>query len=271
MVIFLIDADNLSMPVWIDEAFKKIESSEGVISVRRAYGRAENLKGLEEMLRTYAIRPYLNLYLTKNTTDLALAVDAMELACQTRLPKTVFIGSGDADFLPLVVRLRERGIKTVCVSARNKMSKEAISAYDQVIYVGSDKAVENQASSEEVRLAAPIPAAIPAKKVAIKKPAAKKVAAKAIPAKKAPAKKVVAKKVSNTPVVATIALILESVQSLSDGGWHSLGEVHKPLIDAKLIGKSAASTKVFKKFPHHFELMPEKQPNQVRYILPPKS
>ena len=271
MIIFLIDADNLSMPVWIDEAFKKIESSEGVISVRRAYGRAENLKGLEEVLRTYAIRSYLNLYLTKNTTDLALAVDAMEFACQPRVPKTVFIGSGDADFLPLVVRLRERGIKTVCVSARNKMSKEAISAYDQVIYVGLDKVTEDQVSSEFVSLSASTLAAIPAKKVAVKKPAAKKVAVKAAPAKKVLAKKVVAKKISNTPLVATVALILESVQSLSDGSWHSLSEVHKPLIDAKLIGKSTASTKVFKKFPHHFELMPEKQPNQVRYILASKS
>lgn len=271
MIIFLIDADNLSMPVWIDEAFKKIELSEGLISVRRAYGRAENLKGLEEMLRTYAIRPYLNLYLTKNTTDLALAVDAMEFACQPRMPKTVFIGSGDADFLPLVVRLRERGIKTVCVSARSKMSREAISAYDQVIYVGLDKVADDQVSSEDESLSAPILATIPAKKVAAKKPAAKKIVVKTVPVKKVPAKKVVAKKVSNTPFVATVTLILESVPSLSDGGWHSLGEVHKPLIDAKLIGKSAASTKVFKKFPHHFELMPEKQPNQVRYILPPKS
>ena len=266
MIIFLIDADNLSMPSWIDEAFKKIESSEGVISVRRAYGRAENLKGLEEVLRVYAIRPYLNLYLTKNTTDLALAVDAMEFACQPRLPKTVFIGSGDADFLPLVVRLRERGIKTVCVSARNKMSKEAISAYNQVIYVGLDMATADQVSLEEANLPASIAKEMPAKKVVAKKLAAKKVAVKAIPAKK-----VVAKKVSNTPVVPSVVLILESVPSLSDGNWHPLGEVHKPLIDAKLIGKSAASTKIFNKFPHHFELAPLKIPNHVRYILPPKS
>ncbi len=119
------------------------------------------------------------------------------------------------------------------------MSKEAISAYDQVIYVGLDKATEDQVSSEVVSLSVSIPAVIPAKKVTVKKSAAKKVAVKAVPAKKVPVKKVVAKKVSTTPLVATVALILESVQSLSDGGWHSLGEVHKPLIDAKLIGKSA--------------------------------
>jgi hypothetical protein len=31
--------------------------------------------------------------------------------------------------------------------------------------------------------------------------------------------------------------------------------------------ESATSTKLFKKFPHHFELMPAGKPNQVRFIL----
>ena len=138
MNVFLIDADNLSMPEWIDESFQKIETLVGEVSVRRAYGCAEKLKGLEDVIQRYAIRPYLNLYLTKNTTDIALAADAMELACQARTLKTVFIGSGDTDFLPLVVRLRERGIHTVCITDRSKMSTEAISAYNQVIYVGTE-------------------------------------------------------------------------------------------------------------------------------------
>jgi hypothetical protein len=38
------------------------------------------------------------------------------------------------------------------------------------------------------------------------------------------------------------------------------------LHNAKLIGKNAASTKLFKKFPDNFELTPEKQPNQIRYL-----
>ena len=80
MIVFLIDADNLSSPAWIEEAFQELES-EGEILIRRAYGSAENLRGLAEVLRVLAIRPFTNLYLTKNTTDLALAVDAMELAC----------------------------------------------------------------------------------------------------------------------------------------------------------------------------------------------
>ena len=80
MIVFLIDADNLSSPAWVNEAITTIEATEGPIAVRRAYGSAENLKGLADSLRDWAIRPFLNVYLTKNTTDMALAVDAMELA-----------------------------------------------------------------------------------------------------------------------------------------------------------------------------------------------
>ena len=36
MNVFLIDADNLSMPEWIDESFQKIETLVGEVSVRRA-------------------------------------------------------------------------------------------------------------------------------------------------------------------------------------------------------------------------------------------
>ena len=142
MIVFLVDADNLNSPAWVNEAINSIESTEGPIAVRRAYGSAENLKGLADSMRDWAIRPFLNVYLTKNTTDMALAVDAMELACQASAPSTMVIGSGDADFVPLVVRLRERGIKVLCASEYNKMAPEAIKAYDSVIYVGRGGANE---------------------------------------------------------------------------------------------------------------------------------
>ena len=73
-------------------------------------GSAENLKGLSQTMLAWAIRPFVNLSLSKNTTDVALAVDAMELECQSPKPTVIAIGSGDADFVPLEVRLRKRGI-----------------------------------------------------------------------------------------------------------------------------------------------------------------
>ena len=256
MIVFLIDADNLSSPAWVNEAITTIEATEGPIAVRRAYGSAENLKGLAESLRDWAIRPFLNVYLTKNTTDMALAVDAMELACQTPAPQTVVIGSGDADFVPLVVRLRERDIKVLCASEYRKMAPEAVKAYDGVIYVGRTAA----------QVAAPPKAP----------PAAKKVTTPAPAAKKAPAKKTTAtKKVAVKPAPAATAtpadqvtkdMVLDAIPKLKTGEWLQISDAAKALHDKKLLSKNASSSRLFKRFPQSFELKPEKQPNQVRLV-----
>ncbi len=268
MIAFLIDADNFSAPAWIDEAFQTIERNEGSIAIRRAYGSAENLKGLADTMRTWAIRPFPNLPLPKNTTDMSLAVDAMELACLAPRPKTVVIGSGDLDFVPLVVRLRERGIKVLCVSERSKMAQDAVQAYDQVIYVGGGQ------SSIPARLNAPQEAPVVppigavAKKATTKAPAAKTATPKAVAAKKAPAKKVAKKVPATTAEAVTVARILAAVPSLKAGEWQPLANVAKVLHDERLLAKSATSPTLFKKFPHHFELIPAGKPNQVRLIVP---
>lgn len=289
MNIFLIDADNLSAGAWVDEAFRILEESEGVMPVRRAYGSAENLKGLADALRVWAVRPFVNLSLTKNTTDIALAADAMEFACQTPAPRMIVIGSGDADFVPLVVRLRERGIRMVCVSERGKMGREAISAYDRVILVGQEQAQHeaqlafgtdtSQPDTSAVRVAVRkavakkvSPAIAPAKKVAAKKVATKTAAAKKAPATKAATQKT-ASKMPNSAASkvqhVNVDAILKAVPALETGQPQHIGAVAKALHDANLLGKNAASTKLFKKFPFHFELLPTEKPNTVQYILPP--
>jgi hypothetical protein len=267
MIVFLIDADNLSAPGWVNEALEILEASEGAIAVRRAYGSAENLKGLAETLRTWAIRPFVNLSLSKNTTDIALASDAMGFACQTPAPSMIVIGSGDADFVPLVVRLRERGIKVVCVSERSKMATEAIYAYDKVLFVGSSKASSGNPAPDGASAvstgntkAADVPSA--------KSVPAKKTAAKKAPAKKTAAKKAAAKASAAPTDKASVPQILDAVPKLKAGEWLQLSDTAKALHECKLLGKNSPTTKLFKKYPHHFELTPEKQPNKVRYILP---
>jgi len=285
VIAFFIDADNLCSSTWIDEACRLLDA-EGHVSLRRAYGSAEKLKGLMEVLRTRLIRPYVNLSLSKNTTDVALAIDAMEASYATPRPTAFAIGSGDADFVPLVLRLRERGFRVLCISQKGKMAPEAVYAYDKVIFVGEGDAVAPQVGlavtghdEEPVTVAKPAAAAkkVPAKKVAAKKvTSAAKVSGSTAVAKKAPAKKAatVAKKstlnkgdaTNQKPV--TVAEILKHAPLLKSGDVQPLGEIAKLLHDAKLLGKNAASTKLFKKFPHHFELSPARQPNKVRYIPP---
>ena len=166
------------------------------------------------------------------------------------------------DFVPLVVRLRERNINVVCISERGKMAQDAVRAYDQVIYVGGGNLTPPMM---QVADAVPIEAA--SGRPTRKEFAAKTTAKKTTP--KPPAKKVAKKaKVAVTEAV-TASKILKAVPNLKSGEWQPLGDVAKVLHDDRLLAKSATSTKLFKKFPHHFELMPTGKPDQVRFILPP--
>jgi NYN domain len=289
MIAFLIDADNFSSPAWIDEAFQLLERTEGPVAIRRAYGSAENLKGLSDTLRTLAIRPFVNMSMAKNSTDMALAVDVMELACLEPRPKLIVIGSGDSDFVPLVVRLRERGIKVFCVTLRSKLSQDAIPAYDHIFYVGSEPVTKSKAAKAKVagtKVAVPVslkeesklkvvqPAA--SKAVGAKKAAAKSVPATPASSKPAPSKpappKPAAKKIQSVPkaqataaVGPTVSQILLAVPQLKSGDWLLFRDIAKVLHDKKLLAKNATSPKLFKKFPTQFELEPADKPQKVRW------
>ena len=131
-VAFLIDADNLSA-AGIEEAFQHLQEAGATVQVRRAYGGIEKLLGLKDVLRRHAIQGLLNQ--GKGTTDVALVVDAMDLLHRGGLPSTVAIGSSDADFAPLAVRLREAGLLVICF-AQKLISSDALGlAYERVIFV----------------------------------------------------------------------------------------------------------------------------------------
>lgn len=278
MNIFLIDADNLNSGAWVDEAFRVLEASEGALPVRRAYGSSENLKGLADVLRAWAVRPFVNLALTKNTTDIALAVDAMEFACQTPQPRMVIVGSGDADFVPLVVRLRERGIRVVCVSERSKMGREAVSAYDRVILVGPEQGLQPEVTAVATPARKPAAKKATAAKTPVAKAAVKKVAGTKVAAKTSSVKKTAAAQVPtvltepampesavNAMQLVDVAAILQAVPALQGGQPQALAAVAKALLDAKLRGKNLTATKLLKKFPHQFVLAPPEKPRTVQY------
>ncbi|APW36464.1 hypothetical protein RD110_03985 [Rhodoferax koreense] len=180
-VALLIDADNLSSPEAVEEALRKLTELCGPVAIRRAYGSADNLKGLAGVMRELAIRPIINDPLSKNTTDILLAVDALDLWYQCA-PSVMAIGTGDADFAPLVLRLRERGVRLICFSQKTKLSPDIRSYYEQVLIVraksaGDSFATPLQAVAPQPRIGAPAPQPAPA--------AAPAPARRAAPAKKA--------------------------------------------------------------------------------------
>ena len=80
--------------------------------MRRAYGNwtKTGLKSWQEVLHENAIRPVQQFDPSKgkNASDIALAVDAVEIL-HTQRPDAFALVSSDADFTPLVMHLREHG------------------------------------------------------------------------------------------------------------------------------------------------------------------
>lgn len=227
----LIDADNLSLD-GMKEALHQLELQHRV-SLRRAYGSHETLGTVREFLHRKAVRAIVNQ--GKGTTDAALVVDAMDLLHARCLPALVAIGSGDADFAPLVVRLREAGIRVICFAQRPKAGDGLDLVYDEVIFVDS-----------------PAP-------VAVKSPAA----AKKTPAKKAPAKKTPPAPPVD-PVTHQVHAVLYANADFVAGRAIELNAVVKKLRDDKLMAKSTSARNFFRKHAPEVELIPDKQPNQLR-------
>lgn len=111
-IALLIDADNCPAGK-IDEIMDEL-AKYGVINIRRAYGnwKSNGLKGWEAVLHDYAIQPVQQFDYSKgkNATDIAMAIDAMDLLHSQALDGFC-LASSDCDFTPLVMRLRASGVK----------------------------------------------------------------------------------------------------------------------------------------------------------------
>ena len=109
-IALLIDADNATA-ARIDDILGEL-SRLGETNVRRAYGNwtKTGLKSWQEVLHENAIRPVQQFDPSKgkNASDIALAVDAVEIL-HTQRPDAFALVSSDADFTPLVMHLREHG------------------------------------------------------------------------------------------------------------------------------------------------------------------
>lgn len=107
----LIDADNTS-PQWAEAIFEEIASL-GEASVRRIYGdfSSNYLKGWAEKLASLALVPHQQFANTtgKNSSDIALVIDAMDILHTGRFDGFVLISS-DSDFTRLASRIREQGV-----------------------------------------------------------------------------------------------------------------------------------------------------------------
>lgn len=110
----LIDADNTS-PKVADALFEEVAKI-GEASLRRIYGDFSKGQqaGWEKVLARHAILPTQQFAYTtgKNSTDITLVIDAMDLLHSGRFDGFCLVSS-DSDFTRLAARIREQGIDVI--------------------------------------------------------------------------------------------------------------------------------------------------------------
>jgi uncharacterized protein (TIGR00288 family) len=170
----LIDADNVSADV-IEQAVQRTMDEYGAVHVRRAYCNAEMAVNRQALFKRLSVRPMVNLSTGKNSTDIALAVDAIDLVIAER-PDVVVLVSSDSDFAPLVIRLREKGCRVCGIGQQGKTGDETVGIYDAFIDLAHHgvKPAARTAAAKKV-----------AAKVASREDHATRASAAAAPAKKA--------------------------------------------------------------------------------------
>ena len=136
-IALLIDADNVSHTKVA--AIVAELSKYGTANIRRAYGdwASAGLKGWKSKLHDSAIRPIQQFSYSagKNSTDIALVIDAMELLYTQDLD-AFCIASSDADFTPLIMQLKANGHEVYGFGER-KTPQPFVNACTTFLYLDS--------------------------------------------------------------------------------------------------------------------------------------
>ena len=131
----LIDADN-APAAKIDAILSEV-ATVGVAHVRRAYGDWTNstIGPWARQLQEYAIAPIQQFAYTKgkNASDIAMVIDAMDILHSGSADGFAIVSS-DADFTPLVMRLRQSGA-TVLGFGQGKTPDAFVNACTRFVYL----------------------------------------------------------------------------------------------------------------------------------------
>lgn len=148
-VAVLVDCDNTT-PEILSYALRVIAQF-GRVVLRRGYGNHSTLaKTWQEMLVKQAFTPCLQYQYAagKNTSDIALALDALEALFDNRAEKFCLVTS-DSDFSYLCRKLRERGA-TVFIVGESKTPDALRNASDQFFEWAPERLTDAEITSKPV-------------------------------------------------------------------------------------------------------------------------
>ena len=109
----------------------------GRIIVKKAYADWERYSEFKKPMHSAAIELIeipQKYYSGKNSADIKMVGDAMELAASNEHIDTFVIISGDSDFSPLVSKLREHNKNVIGVGVKNSSSKLLIDNCDEFVF-----------------------------------------------------------------------------------------------------------------------------------------
>lgn len=113
-------------------------SERGRVVVRRAYADwnlfTDHRQGLVGQRIEMIEVPQRSGIVRKNAADIKLAVDALELAFEREYITTFVIGSGDSDFTPLALKLRELNKRVIGVGVEGSTSELLPGACDEFLF-----------------------------------------------------------------------------------------------------------------------------------------
>jgi uncharacterized LabA/DUF88 family protein len=293
-IALLIDADNVSVDI-VGQVLKRLVASGDRLQHRRAYGSVQKCGEFGEFCREHAIRFLPSTFAGPNATDIALAIDAVEMMLSDPVDEVVIVSS-DMDYSPLIVRLRELGARVTGYGQEGKSGRDVERDYERVYDhftvmaldksrtaakapVGRSKSTTRtraepaQRRTTGVVVPMPLPASSPAPALA-QAPAAPPLpnptpvaAPAAAPARRRRAAGKSAAAVAKAPALpAAVEAVLAACPDLRSGAPVRLNGVAKALREADLMKKSGKTTSLFKKLEPHFELIPPEKPESVRFI-----
>ncbi len=289
-IALLIDADNVSVDV-LRQILRRLELSGDRLQHRRAYGSVQKAAEFAEVCRDHAIRFLPSTFAGPNATDIAMAIDAVELMLRQPVEEVVIVSS-DMDYSPLIVRLRELGCRVTGYGQQGKSGRDIERDYERVYDRFEVVALGEARTRTLVRASRPsnlseakravaervAPKVAPTPPVPATVPPAPKVSSTAAPAVKAapkraalsprPAAKKAAPAIKAVPrtLPAAVDAVLQACPDLRGGTPVRLNGVAVALRERGLLTKSGKTTSFFKKLEAHFALLPADKPESVRFL-----
>lgn len=143
----VISADNVGLPVALGPVIDRIRE-EGQIVFVRGYGdwaQPHISRYLDEFRRhTFEMTQLPTAATGKNTADVQLALDALEMTLLESAPDMIVIISGDRDFVPVVQKIKRYGKTVMGIGVKGSTSNELAMACNSFLFADDVLGTQSQ-------------------------------------------------------------------------------------------------------------------------------